>query len=79
MPATDGITATRQLTAPGRARPPRIIILTTYDLDEYVFDALARRRIRLPAQRRAAGRPPSQAIRHVAAGDALLAPRITRL
>jgi len=38
MPNVDGIEATRRLTASGTV--PRIIILTTYDLDEYVFDAL---------------------------------------
>jgi DNA-binding NarL/FixJ family response regulator len=38
MPGTDGIEATRQLT--GGAAGPRVIILTTFDLDEYVYDAL---------------------------------------
>ena len=77
MPALDGIAATRLLAGPDTARPARVVILTTYDLDEYVFDALA------------AGAsgfllkdvPPEeliQGIRHVAAGDALLAPSITR-
>jgi DNA-binding NarL/FixJ family response regulator len=77
MPALDGIAATRQLAGPETARPARVVILTTYDLDEYVFDALA------------AGAsgfllkdvPPEeliQGVRHVAAGDALLAPSITR-
>ena len=75
MPNVDGIEATRQLTESGD--PPRVIILTTYDLDEYVFDALA------------AGAsgfllkdvPPEdlvKAIRVTGAGDALLAPSITR-
>jgi len=75
MPNVDGIEATRQLTESGN--PPRVIILTTYDLDEYVFDALA------------AGAsgfllkdvPPEdlvKAIRVTGAGDALLAPSITR-
>jgi DNA-binding NarL/FixJ family response regulator len=77
MPALDGIAATRLLAGPDATRPARVIILTTYDLDEYVYDALA------------AGAsgfllkdvPPEdlvQGIRHVAAGDALLAPSITR-
>jgi len=77
MPALDGIAATRLLAGPDTARPARVVILTTYDLDEYVFDALA------------AGAsgfllkdvPPEElilGIRHVAAGDALLAPSITR-
>ena len=75
MPNVDGIEATRRLTASGTV--PRIIILTTYDLDEYVFDALT------------AGAsgfllkdvPPEdlvKAIRVTAAGDAMLAPSITR-
>ena len=42
MPGMDGIEATRQLAGAGR-RGPRILILTTFDLDEYVYDALARR------------------------------------
>jgi DNA-binding NarL/FixJ family response regulator len=39
MPGTDGIQATRQLTGSGQGGP-RILILTTFDLDEYVYDAL---------------------------------------
>jgi DNA-binding NarL/FixJ family response regulator len=77
MPATDGITATRQLAGPGTARPTRVIILTTYDLDEYVFDALAAGASGFLLK----DAPPEdliQAVRHVAAGDALLAPRVTR-
>jgi len=76
MPAMDGIEATRRLTAPG-STAPRVVILTTYDLDEYVFDALA------------AGAsgfllkdvPPEdlvRAIRVAAEGAALLAPTVTR-
>jgi DNA-binding NarL/FixJ family response regulator len=76
MPALDGIAATRILAGPDAARPMRVIILTTYDLDQYVFDALT------------AGAsgfllkdvPPEdlvQGVRVVNAGDALLAPRIT--
>ncbi|HEX6674558.1 MAG TPA: response regulator transcription factor [Actinomycetes bacterium] len=76
MPAMDGIEATRRLTAPGSSAP-RVVILTTYDLDEYVFDALA------------AGAsgfllkdvPPEdlvRAIRVAAEGEALLAPTVTR-
>jgi len=37
----DGIAATRLITGPDAARPTRVVILTTYDLDEYVFDALS--------------------------------------
>jgi DNA-binding NarL/FixJ family response regulator len=75
MPRLDGIEATRRL----RARPdaPHVLVLTTFDLDEYVYEAL----------RAGAGgfllkdAPPSQlaeAVRTVAAGDALLAPAVTR-
>ena len=42
MPVLDGIAATRELTAAGL--PSRVLVLTTYDLDRYVYDALRRRR-----------------------------------
>ncbi len=75
MPTMDGIEATRRIT---QADPTaKILILTTFDLDAYVFDAL---------RAGASGfllkdRPPEElvaAIRVVASGDALLAPSITR-
>jgi DNA-binding NarL/FixJ family response regulator len=74
MPELDGIAATRQITA---RYPARVLVLTTYDLDEYVDDAL---------QAGASGfllkdTPPDQladGIRAVAAGEALLAPTVTR-
>jgi DNA-binding NarL/FixJ family response regulator len=74
MPSMDGIEATRRITADGDTR---VIILTTYDLDEYVYDAL---------RAGASGfllkdSPPEQmisAIHAAAAGDALIAPPITR-
>jgi DNA-binding NarL/FixJ family response regulator len=75
MPNVDGIEATRQIVASGSEA--RIIILTTHDLDEYVFAAL---------RAGASGfllkdvRPPDlvEAIRVVARGDALLAASVTR-
>ena len=75
MPTMDGIEATRQITDLDGAA--KVLILTTFDLDEYVFQAL---------RAGASGfllkdRPPEElvaAIRVVAAGDALLAPSITR-
>jgi DNA-binding NarL/FixJ family response regulator len=75
MPRVDGIEATRRITSARLAA--RVLILTTYGLDEYVYDAL---------HAGAAGfllktDPPErllEAIRVVAAGDALLAPEITR-
>jgi len=77
MPGTDGIEATRQITAAPPASAVRVLILTTFDLDEYVFAAL---------RAGASGfllkdtRPADllAAIRVVAAGDALLAPAVTR-
>ena len=77
MPNLDGIAATAMLAGPGVVDPLRVVILTTYDLDEYVFDALA------------AGAsgfllkdvPPEDLIHGVqvvASGDGLLAPSVTR-
>ncbi|MFD1931796.1 MULTISPECIES: response regulator transcription factor [Nonomuraea] len=72
MPGTDGLTATRQM-PPG----PRIIILTTFELDEYVFEALRGGASGFlvkdtePAEL-------IQAVRVVAAGEALLSPSVTR-
>ncbi len=40
MPGMDGVQATQQLTADTRSPPIRVLILTTFDLDEYVFGAL---------------------------------------
>jgi DNA-binding NarL/FixJ family response regulator len=77
MPALDGIAATRLLAGPDTAQPARVIILTTYDLDEYVYDALAAGASGFLLK----DTPPDElvrGIRHIAAGDALLAPSITR-
>ncbi|MBR7830053.1 response regulator transcription factor [Actinospica sp. MGRD01-02] len=82
MPRMDGITATREIISADKAEGgvgtgPRVLILTTFDLDEYVFSAL----------RAGAGgfllkdTPPDDlvtAIRVIAAGEALLAPTVTR-
>jgi DNA-binding NarL/FixJ family response regulator len=76
MPDVDGLAATRRITADGELRS-RVVILTTFERDEYVFEAL---------QAGASGfllknAPPEQllhAVRVVAAGDALLAPSVTR-
>jgi DNA-binding NarL/FixJ family response regulator len=77
MPVMDGIEATRQITARPGAGIPRVLILTTFDLDEYVFDAL-----RAGASGFALKSRPLEellaAIRTIAAGDALLAPSVTR-
>ncbi len=75
MPGTDGIEATRQLT--GAPDAPRIIILTTFDLDQYVYDALRAGASGFLLKDVTAERL-FDAVRVVAAGDALLAPAVTR-
>jgi DNA-binding NarL/FixJ family response regulator len=75
MPAMDGIEATRQIVELEGA--PRIIILTTFELDEYVFEALRAGASGFLLKRI----PPEQlleGIRVVAAGEALLSPSVTR-
>ena len=75
MPGTDGIEATRQLA--GRGRLPRVLILTTFDLDEYVYDALRAGASGFLLKDVTAERL-FDAVRIVAAGEALLAPAVTR-
>ena len=75
MPGVDGIEATRRLTEAGTQS--RIVILTTYDLDEYVFDALAAGATGFLLKHV----PPEELVRGVrvaASGEALLAPSITK-
>jgi DNA-binding NarL/FixJ family response regulator len=77
MPVLDGIEATRAITASEAGKETRVLILTTFDLDEYAFSAL---------RAGASGFllkdvPPAElisAIRTVARGDAVVSPRITR-
>jgi DNA-binding NarL/FixJ family response regulator len=77
MPVLDGIEATRRLAGPGVAASAKVLIVTTFNLDEYVYKAL---------QAGASGfllkdAPPPEliaAVRTVAAGDSLLSPAITR-
>ena len=77
MPGTDGIEATRAITGPDGVPGARVLILTTFDLDEYVYAAL---------EAGASGfllknSPPEdllRAVRVVAEGEALLAPSVTR-
>lgn len=75
MPGTDGIVATQRITEGDGA--PRVLVLTTYDQDEYVFDALAAGASGFLLKD---ARPEDliAGIRAVAAGDALLAPSVTR-
>jgi len=77
MPVKNGLVATREIVALGRTGSSRVIILTTFDLDDYVYEALRAGASgfllkRAPAEDLVAG------IRIVAAGDALLAPSVTR-
>ena len=76
MPSLDGIEATRQLAGTGESGP-RILILTTFDLDEYVFDALRAGASGFLLKDVTAERL-FDAVRVVAAGEALLAPAVTR-
>jgi DNA-binding NarL/FixJ family response regulator len=77
MPGMDGLTATRIIFDAGLDRTPKVLVLTTFDLDEYVYEAL---------EAGASGfllkhAPPAElarAVRVVAAGDALIAPEMLR-
>jgi DNA-binding NarL/FixJ family response regulator len=77
MPGTDGLAATRQITADPQLANTRVLVLTTFELDEYVFEAI---------RSGASGflvkdtEPDAlvQAVRVMAAGDALLSPSVTR-
>jgi DNA-binding NarL/FixJ family response regulator len=77
MPELDGIEATRQLTSASQHPPIRVLILTTFDLDEYVFDALRSGASGFLLKDSQAAQL-ADAVRVVAAGDALLAPAVTR-
>ena len=72
MPELDGIEATRRVIAGGGESPPRVLMLTTFDLNEYVYEALRAGASRLPAQGRAARgagrRHPHRRARRRAAG-----------
>jgi DNA-binding NarL/FixJ family response regulator len=77
MPGMDGVEATTRLTAAGIEPPPRVLVLTTFDLDEYVFGALRAGAAGFllkdaPRERLV------EAIHVVHAGEALLSPSITR-
>jgi DNA-binding NarL/FixJ family response regulator len=77
MPALDGIEATRQITARGD-RSPRVLVLTTYGLDEYVYEALKAGAggffVKTDSPERLV-----EGVRAVASGEALLGPETTRL
>ena len=77
MPIMDGIEATRRVVTQDGARPTRVLVMTTFDLDEHIIDAL---------RAGASGflvkdAPPEdliRAVRIIAAGEAVLAPSVTR-
>ncbi len=75
MPRTDGIEGTRRLRR--LAEPPAVLVLTTFDLDEYVFRALEAGAAGFLLKDAAPDRL-VDAVRTVAAGEALLAPAVTR-
>jgi DNA-binding NarL/FixJ family response regulator len=75
MPVMDGLQATRQIAAADGA--PRILVLTTFDLDDYVYEALRAGASGFLLKDASAGEL-AAAVRVVASGDALLAPGVTR-
>ncbi|MCI2423369.1 response regulator transcription factor [Saccharopolyspora sp. K220] len=77
MPVLDGIAATRQILASSGETPPRVIVLTTFDIAEYVYSALGEGASGFLLK----DTPPDRiiaAVHTIAAGDMLIAPRITR-
>ncbi|GAA1148521.1 response regulator transcription factor [Ornithinicoccus hortensis] len=74
MPGTDGITATRQIVDEGLAQ---VLVLTTYDLDEYVFGALRAGAVGFLLKTVEADAL-VDAVRRVAAGEGVIAPEVTR-
>jgi DNA-binding NarL/FixJ family response regulator len=77
MPEMDGLEATRRITSDPGLRGTRVLVLTTFELDEYVFGAL---RAGASGFLLKGGQPSEllSAIRVVAAGESLLAPSITK-
>jgi DNA-binding NarL/FixJ family response regulator len=75
MPVLDGLQATRQITA--MDDHPRILVLTTFDLDDYVYEALRAGASGFLLKDASAGEL-AAAVRVVASGDGLLAPGVTR-
>jgi DNA-binding NarL/FixJ family response regulator len=76
MPRLDGIEVTRALAGPGVADPLRVVIVTTFDLDEYVYGALRAGAVGFVLK----GASPAllaEAVRAAHAGDALISPQVT--
>lgn len=76
MPGVDGIEATRLLAGPGVAEPLAVVVITTFDLDEYVYAAL-RAGAKGFLLKDAGPALLAQAVHAAAAGDALIAPSVT--
>jgi DNA-binding NarL/FixJ family response regulator len=76
MPDVDGIEATRQLAGPDVVEPLAVVVITTFDLDEYVYGAL-KAGARGFLLKDAGAELLTQAVHAAADGDALIAPRIT--
>jgi len=76
MPGRDGIEVTRALAGPGVADPLRVVIVTTFDLDEYVYGTLRAGAVGFVLK----GASPAllvEAVRAAHAGDALISPQVT--
>jgi DNA-binding NarL/FixJ family response regulator len=76
MPVVDGIEATRRLAGPGVADPVAVVVITTFDLDEYVYSAL-KAGARGFLLKDAGPQLLAQAVHAAASGDALIAPSVT--
>lgn len=76
MPGMDGIEATRQLAGPDVEHPIAVVVITTFDLDEYVFAAL-RAGAKGFLLKDAGATLLAEAVRAAARGDALIAPQVT--
>jgi DNA-binding NarL/FixJ family response regulator len=76
MPRLDGIEATRAIAGPGTEEPMAVVVITTFDLDEYVYSAL-RAGARGFLLKDAGSALLAQAVRAAASGDALIAPNVT--
>jgi DNA-binding NarL/FixJ family response regulator len=77
MPVLDGVEATRQLAGPGVVDPVAVVVITTFDLDEYVHDALRAGAIGF-LLKDAGPELLGEAVRAAARGDSLISPSITR-
>jgi DNA-binding NarL/FixJ family response regulator len=76
MPGIDGIEATRRVAGPGASAPLKVVIVTTFDLDDYVYDALAAGATGF-LLKNAGPELLIEAVRAASAGDCLISPSIT--